>query len=218
MIFLLGTILFAVTGGTQTTNKKVYMIDAKTGDILTSFDSNPHLNSPHDVAVSKNAREVYVGELASSSVNALHKFEISKQKELPTQTFHKYIDFNDKNFRLSLIIFIALAIPILLAIIVGCIIRIRNIRKMNRLNTFLTDAKHGDTNRSSIFGKWMNPRQGFERLEQYSDGENEPLDSNIGDDSNNNSGDETINVKTKSKGTILNNKNTPATYRMSDNL
>ena len=37
----LGTILFAVTGGAQTANKKVYMIDARTGDILTSFDSNP---------------------------------------------------------------------------------------------------------------------------------------------------------------------------------
>jgi len=39
--FNLGTILFAVTGGLQTLNKKVYMIDAQTGDILTSFDSNP---------------------------------------------------------------------------------------------------------------------------------------------------------------------------------
>jgi len=39
--FHLGTILFAVTGGAQVSNKKVYMIDAKTGDILTSFDSKP---------------------------------------------------------------------------------------------------------------------------------------------------------------------------------
>lgn len=37
----LGTILFAVTGGAQTANKKVYMIDARTGDILTSFESKP---------------------------------------------------------------------------------------------------------------------------------------------------------------------------------
>lgn len=37
----LGTILFAVTGGYQTVKKKVYMIDARTGDILTSFGSNP---------------------------------------------------------------------------------------------------------------------------------------------------------------------------------
>ncbi|CAF5011291.1 unnamed protein product, partial [Rotaria socialis] len=36
-----GTVLFAVTGGTDTPVKKVYMIDARTGDILTSFDSNP---------------------------------------------------------------------------------------------------------------------------------------------------------------------------------
>lgn len=40
-VFFLGTVLFAVTGGTETLIKKVYMIDARTGDILTSFDSNP---------------------------------------------------------------------------------------------------------------------------------------------------------------------------------
>ena len=39
--YSLGTILFAVTGGAQTANKKVYMIDARTGDILTSFEANP---------------------------------------------------------------------------------------------------------------------------------------------------------------------------------
>jgi D-alanyl-D-alanine carboxypeptidase len=39
--FYLGTILFAVTGGPQISNKKVYMIDAQSGDILTSFDSKP---------------------------------------------------------------------------------------------------------------------------------------------------------------------------------
>ena len=33
--------MFAVTGGAQTMNKKVYMIDAQTGDILTSFEANP---------------------------------------------------------------------------------------------------------------------------------------------------------------------------------
>ena len=38
---IVGTVLFAVTGGAETTIKKVYMIDARTGDILTSFDSNP---------------------------------------------------------------------------------------------------------------------------------------------------------------------------------
>lgn len=39
--FLSGTVLFAVNGGTESAVKKVYMIDARTGDILTSFDSNP---------------------------------------------------------------------------------------------------------------------------------------------------------------------------------
>ena len=39
-----------------------------------------HLIAPHDIAVSSNGREVYVGELASTSANALHKFEIAKRK------------------------------------------------------------------------------------------------------------------------------------------
>ena len=40
-LFRLGTILFAVTGGDQIAEKKVYMIDASSGEILTSFDADP---------------------------------------------------------------------------------------------------------------------------------------------------------------------------------
>jgi len=40
----LGTVLFAVTGGSAA-KKKVYMINAKSGDILTSFDSNSNVVS-----------------------------------------------------------------------------------------------------------------------------------------------------------------------------
>lgn len=98
------------------------------------------------MTVSTNGREVYVGQLSSEPGHALHKFELSKQKgfeemfdlnifildlfflELPTQTFIKKIYDNDKNFRISLIIMAAFAIPVLLAVIVGCCIRIRNIR------------------------------------------------------------------------------------------
>lgn len=96
-----------MTGGAQTKVKKVYMIDAKTGDILTSFESKPvnssdlifsektevlfcllkKLDAPHDIAVSANAREVYVGELASSPANALHKFELSQQKGFRSKIF-----------------------------------------------------------------------------------------------------------------------------------
>lgn len=36
--------------------------------------------SPHDIAVSANAREIYVAELASSPANALHKFELVRKK------------------------------------------------------------------------------------------------------------------------------------------
>ncbi|CAF4863663.1 unnamed protein product, partial [Rotaria socialis] len=188
--FYLGTVLFAVTGGTDTPVKKVYMIDARTGDILTSFDSNPHLIAPHDIAVSTNGREVYVGELASSPINALHKFELATRRDLPTQTFSKRIYLNDRNFRVSLIIMGFFAIPVLLAVIIGCFVRIRNLRKLRRLNLFLNDVKVSSTGSSSVLGDWMNRRKGFEKLDQCSDGENEPLDNEINDDLNINSNDE----------------------------
>jgi hypothetical protein len=38
------------------------------------------LISPHDITVSKNGREVYVGELATSPAGALHKFELATRK------------------------------------------------------------------------------------------------------------------------------------------
>ncbi|CAF1639099.1 unnamed protein product, partial [Adineta ricciae] len=181
-----GTVLFAVTGGAETPVKKVYMIDARSGDILTSFDSDPHLKAPHDIAVSSNGREVYVGELATSPANALHKFELSKRKDLPTQAFSKRIYLNDKNFRTSLIIMAFFAIPVLLAVIFGCLIRIRNLRKLRRLNTFLSDVKTNSTAPTSVLGDWMNRRKGFEKLDQCSDGENEPLENDLNDDINSN--------------------------------
>ncbi|CAF0866492.1 unnamed protein product [Rotaria sp. Silwood1] len=213
-----GTILFAVTGGEQTLNKKVYMIDAQNGDILTSFDSNPNLNSPHDITVSANAREIYVGELATSPSNALHKFELSTPKDLPTQTFSKRINFSDKNFRISIIIMAAFAIPILVSVIIGCIVRIKNKRKLHRLNVLLNDVENHDTSSSSFFSNWNNRRKGFNKIEAYSDGENEPLDTHIAGDSNNNSGDETITTTTKQKSTSFNNKKDTRQFKMGDSL
>jgi hypothetical protein len=74
------------------------------------------------------------------------------------------------------------AIPVLLAVIIGCIVRMRNVRKVHRLNTFLSDVKNTGTGPTSVLGDWMNRRKGFEKLDQCSDGENEPLDNEINDD------------------------------------
>ena len=83
------------------------------------------------------------------------------------------------------------AIPVFLAVIIGCIIRMRNVRKLRRLNTFLSDVKNTSTGSTSVLGDWMNRRKGFEKLDQYSDGENEPLDQTINDDDlNTNSNDD----------------------------
>jgi hypothetical protein len=103
------------------------------------------LIAPHDIAVSKNAQEIYIGELASSPTNALRKFQLSKHKgnkrffplifniffrclDLQTQKLSVQISFKDKNFRVILIIMAAFAIPVLTAVIIGSIIRIRNMR------------------------------------------------------------------------------------------
>ncbi len=74
------------------------------------------------------------------------------------------------------------AIPVLLAVLIGCLVRIRNLRKLRRLNTFLNDVKNTGTGPTSVLGDWMNRRKGFEKLDQYSDGENEPLDTDINEE------------------------------------
>jgi hypothetical protein len=86
------------------------------------------------------------------------------------------------------------------------------------LNTFLSDEKNTGASRGSVFSGWMNRRKGFEVLEQFSDGENEPLDNNVADDSNNNSGDETITTGSKQQTTATNNKNTHVTFKMDGSL
>jgi hypothetical protein len=58
----------------------------------------------------------------------------------------------------------------------------RNIRKLRRLNTFLSDVKNTGTGPTSVLGDWMNRRKGFKKLDQCSDGENEPLDNDINDE------------------------------------
>ena len=115
-----------------------------------------------------------------------HLFPFSVHADLPTQTFSKRIYLNDKNFRTSLIIMTFFAIPVLLAVIFGCLIRIRNLRKLRRLNTFLSDVKTNSTAPTSVLGDWMNRRKGFEKLDQCSDGENEPLENDLNDDINSN--------------------------------
>lgn len=106
--------------------------------------------SPDDIAVSINAREIYVADLAASSANALHKFELMTRKgktkssfasslstisldffflDLPTHTYRNRIDFNDKRFHISLIIAVVFGIAFLLAVIVGRLIRMRTLGK-----------------------------------------------------------------------------------------
>jgi hypothetical protein len=104
---------------------------------------------------------------------------------------------DDKNFHMSPMIMTFFVIPVLLAVGIGCVVRIRNTRKLRRLITFLSHVKNTGTGHSSMLGDWMHRRKGFEKLEQYSDGENEPLDNANTDDHTHHSSDETINIESK---------------------
>ena len=123
---------------------------------------------------------------------------------------------NDKNFRISLLIMTFFAIPVVLAVIIGCIVRVRNIRKLRRLNTFLTDVKTGGTGPGSVLGDWMNRRKGFEKLDQYSDGENEPLENEDNNDLHRQSSDENITAELK-QGPIASMSNNVA-FKMGSSL
>lgn len=105
------------------------------------------------------------------------------------------------------------AIPVLLAVMIGCFVRMRNLRKLRRLNTFLNDVKVSGTGTSSVLGDWMNRRKGFEKLDQCSDGENEPLDNDINDDLNTNSNDE-INQPATTSSSI----NNSVAFKMGANI
>jgi hypothetical protein len=73
-------------------------------------------------------------------------------------------------------------IPVFLAICIGCFVRMRNLHKLRRLNTFLSDVKNTGTGPTSVLGDWMNRHKGFEKLDQYFNSENEPLDNDINAD------------------------------------
>ena len=89
------------------------------------------------------------------------------------------------------------AVPVIVAVLIGCIVRIRNVRKLRRLNTFLSDVKNTGTGQGSVLGDWMNRRKGFEKLDQYSDGENEPLDDATNNESRDHLTDESSSIESK---------------------
>ncbi|UJR10829.1 hypothetical protein I4U23_015016 [Adineta vaga] len=152
-----GAILFAVTGGPQTANEKIYMINAQNGEIMKSFGVDSHLTAAHDITVSREAQEIYVGELVSPPGNALHKLVLSKNK-IPSP--------------------------------------------------------------SSKPTSWINYRQqGFDRLEQNSEGEeeNQLLYSDEDDQiTTSNENDGTVKIKVKQNNNKFNNKTNAAALKLGD--
>ena len=82
------------------------------------------------------------------------------------------------------------------------------------MNSFVDDVKTGGITQNSFIGNWFNRRQGFERLEQYSDEENGLFDGKIAHHSNDDSDEETFNVANKPQGILFNNKNPITTIKI----
>ncbi|CAF4056558.1 unnamed protein product [Adineta steineri] len=219
-------ILFAVTGGAQTSAKKIYIINAETGDVLKALERNVLLNSPHDITVSKNANEIYIGELASSPGDALRKYEslttLVQESNTSAHTSHELsapknkeskklsilyrLSPYRKQIRIALVVFIAILIPAYTIFVIYCLLQVRNRRKRRPLDLYTSDVKNSPTNSSSLFSKWINRPKSFKGLEQAIEEENQLLNS-----------DEENQLSNSNEDVIFKTKhNNPAILQMTD--
>ncbi|CAF0952773.1 unnamed protein product [Adineta steineri] len=71
-----------------------------------------------------------------------------------------------------------------------------NMPQYHRLNNILTDVELDDINHNSVVLDWLNRNENLERLNQYSNGDNESLHSNY------NATEETITIPAKQQQTV----------------
>lgn len=93
--------------------------------------------------------------------------------------------------------------------------------RVKRLNSYSTDLKNNRSSGGSFFTSWLHSRQqGFERLEQDIDEEEDQLlnsdeESQATTPNGNNAA---VKVEIKEKSSKFNNRNLPATLKLADNL
>ena len=158
-------LLFAVTGGHQTANEKIYVINAEDGEVVTLFERNPvsglrikavesetgdyfsfqPLSAAHDITVSRAAAEVYVGELVSPPTNSIHKFALQKDEgnttftssfSKTTMTIYKTFATASKIVRITIVVALCTLISMSLTLIFYGICRILKSRMENALSSF----------------------------------------------------------------------------------
>ncbi|CAF1125696.1 unnamed protein product [Adineta ricciae] len=223
-------LLFAVTGGPQTANEKIYVINAQNGEIVTLFERNPPLSAAHDITVSRAAAEVYVGELVSPPMNSIHKFVLQKDETKATltssfsettMTVFKKLATAPKIVRVTIVIAVCTLISTALTLILFSVYRILKSRQDKRSNSYSIDLKNNRTSGGSLFTNWLHPRQqGFDKLEQDIDEEEDQL-LNSDDESQattSNVDSAAVQIEIKEKTTKFNKRNNPGTLKLSNNL
>jgi hypothetical protein len=176
------SVLYAVNGFNSRDSvqydKKVFLISIKTGNVMGSINLNEDVKTPHDLSVSDDSSEIYIADLNPPAVHkyVLVNYNLGNLNRLRNQSnlvvVNKgKIDGDKDNFRTSMFIMGFLVVPVVIVIIIGLIVRCKNMGKLNRLNTLSSNLE----SKQKDLGKWLDKkvkkRKGFTRLNQDSDNE-----------------------------------------------
>lgn len=177
------SVLYVVNGynsvNRQQYDKKILLVSTKSGKILGSINLAEDAVKPHDLKLSDDASEIYVANLDPIK---LFKYVLVKYKigtggsggSSSGQTDN--IDLNKDNFRTSMFIMAFLAFPLIIIGLIGCLVRLKNMGKLNK-GQLDSVGKNLEKNQKK-FGKWISSARnkkkrngGFTRLNQESDNE-----------------------------------------------
>ena len=179
------SVLYAVNGYNSRLekqyDKKIFLISVKTGTVIGSINLVQDAKTPHDIAVSDDASEIYIADLNPST---LFKYQLvnynfnggKKNSSSKAGGGKKGGNDGDKvNFKTSMFIMTFLAIPLVLVVFVALIVRCKNSGKLK--NITLASVGNGLESKHKELGKWISKnanskkRNGFTRLNQDSDNE-----------------------------------------------
>ena len=183
-----GSVLYAINGYNSRLKaqyeKKIVLISTKSGAITGSIALSADIRTPHSLAVSDDAAEIYIGNLNPPTVfkymlvNYNFNSKSNGQKSSKSNSTTKSAADPDKdNFRTSMFIMGFLVVPLVLVIITATIARLRHMGKLRRMN--IVGLGSGLESKQKELGKWMGRtansknRNGFTRLRQESGDEEE---------------------------------------------
>lgn len=177
------SVLYAVNGFNSRLEtqfeKKVFLISVKTGNLMGSISLVESAKTPHALALTDDASEIYVANLNPPTIvkYALLNYKIGVKGDSSKRGngTSKLVNGDKENFRTSMFIMAFLAIPLVLVVVAALILRLKNTGKLRKLN--LVGVSNGVESKHKELGKWIRKttnskkRNGFTRLNQESDGE-----------------------------------------------